>query len=113
MGRFSDPVLLKEENMHLIPTEHGVYEIGTYRGGNFNVKYAGKAEGEGGIRSRVRSHLRGDGNKDIAEYMDDHERNHLYVRWQVTEDAAKKEARIIRKEDPPFNKRHEPKALGK
>lgn len=103
--------------MKMIPTKTGVYKIGTYRrhghdeNKRFAVKYAGKAEGEDGIRGRVQDHLRGDGNKDIAEYLDDHKRNNLFVCWQVTKNAAKKEAEIIEGEDPPFNRRHEPKAL--
>ena len=106
-GRYTDPIPFNEKYMGDIPTEHGVYEIGTYRDGDFHERYDGKAEGKGGIRSRVRSHLRGDGNKDIADCMNDHERNNLYVRWQETEDAARKEARAIKKKNPSYNHRNE------
>ena len=75
------------------------------------MKYVGKAEGKGGIRGRVQDHLRGDGNKDIAKYLKRCKHNNLYVRQQPTRNAATKEAKLIKKENPKYNHRFEHKPL--
>lgn len=52
------PQVFIEENVNTAPNSHGVYGLYDSRG---NVTYYGRAAGDGvTIRSRLRSHLRGD-----------------------------------------------------
>lgn len=93
MPRWTDPRHLISW-WHEAPTEWGVYEIGFYRS-DFRPLYVGKAEGSNGIRGRLQAHAKGSHNEYIAGYCDEMERNNLYCRWQVVDDASRREALLL------------------
>lgn len=104
MPRWSNPVPL--DAYYEAPAKCGVYEIGFFRE-LFNPKYIGKSEGVGGIRSRLAAHATGNGNSEVAAYLHDAIRNNLYCRWQVVENARRREALMLNRWTYEWNKRLE------
>ena len=104
MPRWSCPVRLK--NFHKAPAASGVYEIGFCRG-RFVPRYIGMSESNAGIRGRLQNHATGSHNEDIFFYRIFAQRDNLYCRWQVVENAREREARLLNRKSYAWNRRIE------
>lgn len=82
-------------NFDFAPSEGGVYEIGTFRKGVFQPEYVGKADKS--IHSRLEAHANGRGNQSVREYLDIHQRSHLYARFMRAADPQTTEANLLDK----------------
>ena len=100
--RWSNPIPLKDYSA--APSERGVYQIG-FGTAQFEPKYLGRAMGPSTtIRTRLSAHYNLRGNKNITAKNKDG----LMARWMKVSDPHSAEARMLKKQDFPWNERGVP-----
>lgn len=120
--QWTRPILL--QNYPQAPDDRGgVYEIGFWRGNNYDAKYLGKADSS--IRDRLSSHYNLTGNRHITEYLVEmrflsklkdegklkdgvvSSKRHLWARWSRVGNPKDQEIQFMKRWEYEWNRRTE------